>query len=206
METLLRPSESHKSPDTVPTGPERSDLNYIEIEVSHSEHIFKLYASSLLGKKQVLHECKVGLGSEHEFPTPVGVYFVTHIYDQDPWWIPPPNRDWAAGQSPSKKVYGGTMAPLLKKVAVRVKKQTPDPEDKISEQVKLDDYGYRFHGTNAPRSIGRNQSHGCVRMLPDDARKVADLIKDHVGIAERRESENGTYVILKSPVRLNLVK
>jgi L,D-transpeptidase catalytic domain len=208
METLLRPSESHKAVGNFPTGPEGGDIGYIEIEVGHSSHVFRLYASSLFGKKELLHECRVGLGNPHEFPTPVGVYFVTHIYDDDPWWIPPTNRDWAAGQSPSKKVYGGTMAPLLKKrpVKLKAKKQAPDPEDKISEQVQLNDDGYRFHGTNAPRSIGQNQSHGCVRMLPDDARKVADLIKEHVGIAEERTSENGKYVILKSPVRLNLVK
>jgi L,D-transpeptidase catalytic domain len=208
METLLRPSESHKAVGNFPTGPEGGDVGYIEIEVGHSSHVFRLYASSLFGKKELLHECRVGLGNPHEFPTPVGVYFVTHIYDDDPWWIPPTNRDWAAGQSPSKKVYGGTMAPLLKKrpVKMKAKKQAPDPEDKIAEQVQLNDDGYRFHGTNAPRSIGQNQSHGCVRMLPDDARKVANLIKEHVGVAERRESENGTYVVLKSPIRLNLVK
>jgi hypothetical protein len=208
METLLRPSEPHKSVGNFPTGPEGGDISYIEIEVGHSSHIFRLYASSLFGKKELLHECKVGLGNPREFPTPVGVYFVTHIFDDNPWWIPPTNRDWAAGQSPSKKVYGGTMAPLLKKRPLKTKamKQAPDAEDKIAEQVQLNDDGYRFHGTNAPRSIGQNQSHGCVRMLPDDARKVADLIKDKVGIADRRESENGTYVILKSPVRLNLVK
>ena len=208
METLLRPSETHKSVGTFPTGPEGGDLSYIEIEVSHSTYVFKLYASSLFGRKEKLHECRVGLGNPREFPTPVGVYFVTHIYDDNPWWIPPTNRDWAAGQSPSKKVYGGTMAPLLKKrpAKMKAKNQASDPEDKISEQVQLNDDGYRFHGTNAPRSIGHNQSHGCVRMLPDDARQVANLIKDHVGVAEERTSENGKYVILKSPVRLNLVK
>jgi len=185
----------------------RDNIRYLEIEVSHSQHHLKLYASSTAGKREVLHECGVGLGSS-EFPTPVGVYFVTHIYDEEPWWIPPPNRAWAAGQSPSKKVYGGTMAPLLKKrpVKTKAKKQAPEPDDKIAEQVKLDDYGYRFHGTDAPRSIGRNQSHGCVRMKPDDARQVASLIKEQVGIAEERNSQNGKYVILKSPVRLNLVK
>ena len=79
-------------------------------------------------------------------------------------------------------------------------------EDRIEGQVKLEDYGYRFHGTNAPRSIGRNQSHGCVRMLSDDAKKVAAIIEDKVGIAERKESENGSFAILNAPVRLNLIK
>lgn len=180
-------------------------LPYLEIEVSHSGHTFNLYSRSAPGKRETLYECKVGLGGPG-FPTPVGIYFVTHIYDDDPWWIPPKDRAWAAGDKPSRRVYGGTMAPLLKKRDVRSKKESTDPEDKVSGQVKLEDYGYRFHGTNSPRSIGHNQSHGCVRMLPADAKKVANLIKEHVGTADRKESENGSFVILKSPVRLNLVK
>jgi hypothetical protein len=97
------------------------------------------------------------------------------------------------------------MAPLLKKRPA-TRKKINDPEDLIEDLVKFDDYGYRFHGTNAPRSIGHNQSHGCVRMLSKDAKQVASIIKDVVGTADRRESENGTYVILNAPVRLNLVK
>ena len=98
------------------------------------------------------------------------------------------------------------MAPLLKKRDVKSKKDPMDTEDKVSGQVKMEDYGYRFHGTNAPRSIGHNQSHGCVRMLPQDAKKVATLIKEQIGTADRKGSENGSFVVLKSPVRLNLVK
>lgn len=188
---------------------ENSFWKRLEIEVSHSSHIFRLYAEKSDGKRETLYECRIGLGAP-EFPTPVGVYYVTHIYDQDPWWIPPPNRAWAAGDSPSQRVYGGTMAPLLKKKPVSVRKKDRDrdknQEDFVENSVKLEDYGYRFHGTNQPRSIGRNQSHGCVRMLSDDAKKVSSLIKDHVGALDRRESENGPYVVLKAPVKLNLVK
>jgi lipoprotein-anchoring transpeptidase ErfK/SrfK len=180
-------------------------FRHMEIEVSHSGHIFRLFGNLPSGQRQLLHECRVGLGGPG-FPTPVGVYYVTHIYDNDPWWIPPKDRAWAAGQSPSTKVYGGTMAPLLKKRPVRFKKQAPEPEDMIAGEVQLDDYGYRFHGTNQPRSIGHNQSHGCVRMIPDDAKKVASLIKQYVGEAEQKQSENGSFVVLKAPVRLNLVK
>lgn len=180
-------------------------FKYMEIEVSHSAHTFQLRGVLPSGQRQQLHECKVGLGGPG-FPTPVGIYYVTHIYDEDPWWIPPKDRAWAAGDSPSKRVYGGTMAPLLKKRPVRLKKQAPEPEDMIASEVQLDDYGYRFHGTNQPRSIGRNQSHGCVRMIPADAKKVATLIKQFVGEAERKESENGSFAVLRAPVRLNLVK
>jgi len=181
-------------------------IQRLEIQVSHSTHVFKLLAHRKGADIQTLYECKIGLGAP-EFPTPVGTYYVTHIYDQDPWWIPPPNRAWAAGDSPSKRVYGGTMAPLLKKrTPTTRKKDLSTSEDRIEGVVKLEDYGYRFHGTNAPRSIGRNQSHGCVRMISDDAKKVAGIIEDYVGIAERKESENGSYAILKAPVRLNLLK
>ncbi|MEI8181232.1 MAG: L,D-transpeptidase [Desulfomonile sp.] len=181
------------------------DSGYLEIEVSHSGHTFKLCAGLPQGGKQTLYECRVGLGGPG-FPTPVGTYYVTHIYDDDPWWIPPKDRAWAAGNKPSRRVYGGTMAPLLKKRDVKSKKDPMDTEDKVSGQVKMEDYGYRFHGTNAPRSIGHNQSHGCVRMLPQDAKKVATLIKEQIGTADRKGSENGSFVVLKSPVRLNLVK
>lgn len=203
------PDKSEDSQKLSPGQPGETDWppNFVEIEVSHSQHVFKLLAHHPNGTKELLHECRVGLGGPG-FPTPVGLYYVTHIYDDNPWWIPPRDRAWAAGDSPSKRVYGGTMAPLLKKRPVRVKKQAPTPamEDMIAGQVQLDDYGYRFHGTNQPRSIGRNQSHGCVRMLPDDAAKVAALIKEQVGIEQRKESENGSFAVLKAPVRLNLVK
>jgi len=204
METPL-PNDPDKSVSSIPTSP-GSKYRNMEIEVTHTDHTFKLFGVDASGKKDLLKECKVGLGNPREFPTPVGVYFVTHIYDKDPLWIPPPNRPWAWGQSPSDRVYGGTMAPLLKKRPLTSRKKGPIAEDYIADEVKLDDYGYRFHGTNAPRSIGHNQSHGCVRMLPKDAREAADLIKEYVGVTDRKESENGTFVVLRAPVRLNLVK
>lgn len=184
---------------------EENPTERLEIQVSHSTHIFKLLAHAKSTEPEVLYQCRIGLGAP-EFPTPVGVYYVTHIYDQNPWWIPPANRAWAAGDSPSKRVYGGTMAPLLKKRTVTSKKKDLISEDRVEGLVKLEDYGYRFHGTNAPRSIGRNQSHGCVRMLSDDAKKVAAIIENKVGVAQRKESENGTFAILSAPVRLNLIK
>jgi hypothetical protein len=205
LQTLLTPNASTKPDDSSSTGAEQ-EFSHLEIEVSHSRHEFKLLRESVSGQKEILHECQVGLGNPREFPTPVGVYYVTHIYDDHPWWIPPANRSWAWGQAPSRKVYGGIMAPLLKKRTLPTKKKAGDSEDFIAELVKLEDYGYRFHGTNAPRSIGRNESHGCVRMLPVDVQKVAALIKENVGTVARQESENGTYVILRAPVRLNLIK
>ena len=204
IQTRLGPAESPKTAESIP---EKAfgKYDHLEIWVSHSAHQFKLYGLPPKGDKEVLYETRVGLGSG-EFPTPVGVYYVTHIYDEDPWWIPPKDRAWAAGQSASRKVYGGTMAPLLKKRTVKSKNQSPQFYDLVDARVKVDDYGYRFHGTNQPRSIGRNQSHGCVRMVPTDARKVASLIKEYVGISSEKNDDNGKFIVLRNPVRLNLVK
>lgn len=205
MHSSLRPSDTMDEVGNLQATLADS-ANFMEIEVSHSDHMFKLIENAQ-GKRQILYQCKIGLGSS-EFPTPVGTYYVTHIYDDKPWWIPPKDRAWAAGDSPSQKVYGGTMAPLLKKRPMRNnKQQNPlELEDLIAGPVQLDDYGYRFHGTNAPRSIGRNQSHGCVRMISADAGQVAAIIKEKVGVADRREAENGPYALLNQAVRLNLIK
>jgi hypothetical protein len=186
--------------------------SHLSIVVSHSKHTLKLVAHSFFGNEQILYACRVGLGAR-DFPTPKGVYYVTHIYDEDPLWIPPKNRPWAWGQRPSSRVYGGTMAPLLKKRFVRSRRSRHSRrhkkrffDDYIAGKVQLNDYDYRFHGTNQPRSIGRNQSHGCVRMLPKDAKALANLIKEYVGTRMRDQSENGTFVVLNAPVRLTIVQ
>ena len=147
--TLYRPTPAQNAPQIQtklePTDPSKisggssekfsGKYDHLEIWVSHSAHEFKLFGLPSTGQREVLYETKVGLGSG-EFPTPVGVYYVTHIYDEDPWWIPPRDRAWAAGQSPSRKVYGGTMAPLLKKRPVKSKNQPPQSFDLIDAKSK----------------------------------------------------------------------
>jgi L,D-transpeptidase ErfK/SrfK len=171
--------------------------NALEIYVNHSS-----YDLIVAQGQHRLFNCKVGLGSP-EFPTPIGTYYITHIYDSDPFWIPNPSRPWAYGMKPSKKVYGGTMAPLLRKTKPRI---LIDGEDFIELECELKDHDYRFHGTQQPFSIGRNQSHGCVRMLPENAKAVADIIKQQVGVCEKGETMNGTFVVLCEPVRLIILK
>jgi hypothetical protein len=208
METRLEPSEPVKSDASLASGAGQPG-HYLEIEVSHPHLTLDVYLNTPDGqRRQLCNQKKVALGVRGEFPTPPGMYYVTHIYDDKPWWIPPKDRAWAAGDSPSQKVYGGTMAPLLKKRPAKQRKQvsTPYEEDLIAYEVQLNDDGYRFHGTNAKKSIGSYASHGCVRMLPEDAKEVADLIKAHVGTVGEGSTENGKFVILKAPVRLEIVK
>jgi lipoprotein-anchoring transpeptidase ErfK/SrfK len=82
-----------------------------------------------------------------EYPTPLGIYSIATM-QRDPWWIPPPNSDWARGKKPIPPGPGnplgtrwmGTTAPLV-----------------------------GIHGTPDAASIGYSASHGCIRMRVPDA-------------------------------------
>jgi lipoprotein-anchoring transpeptidase ErfK/SrfK len=39
--------------------------------------------------------------------------------------------------------------------------------------------GYAIHGTTEIRNLGRAVSHGCVRLSPDNARSLFDLVQSH---------------------------
>jgi lipoprotein-anchoring transpeptidase ErfK/SrfK len=46
-----------------------------------------------------------------------------------------------------------------------------------SRWIGLSQKGYGIHGTNAPKSIGHNVSHGCIRMLNRDVEKLFELVQ-----------------------------
>lgn len=39
--------------------------------------------------------------------------------------------------------------------------------------------GYAIHGTNETKRLGRQASHGCVRLHPKHAAELYDLVEDH---------------------------
>lgn len=45
-----------------------------------------------------------------------------------------------------------------------------------SRWIGLSKKGYGIHGTNAPRSIGKAASHGCIRMAKHDVEELFELI------------------------------
>ncbi|MEZ0226593.1 MAG: L,D-transpeptidase family protein, partial [Alphaproteobacteria bacterium] len=53
----------------------------------------------------------------------------------------------------------------------------PGPDNPLGKfAMDLGIEGIRIHGTNNPRSIGRQSSHGCIRMYPADIEKVFNLV------------------------------
>jgi L,D-transpeptidase ErfK/SrfK len=52
----------------------------------------------------------------------------------------------------------------------------PGPDNPMGDYaLYLGWRGYAIHGTNKPYSIGRRDSHGCIRMLPEDAEALFNL-------------------------------
>jgi hypothetical protein len=86
------------------------------------------------------------------FRTPRGHFEVTSI-EWNPWWIPP-DSPWAAKE----------------------KKTPPGPANPMG-RVKINFQPlYFLHGTPARQSIGSASSHGCIRMLNEDAIALARLV------------------------------
>lgn len=100
------------------------------------------------------------------------------------------------------------MMPLFRKSPIKGDGKVNEPVttlDSIAPSMNLADTGtYRVHGTDSPWSIGSSQSHGCVRLLNKDAKRLSDTLKMYVGTTTRDESPNGPYINLARTVRLVL--
>ena len=58
------------------------------------------------------------------------------------------------------------------------KKVLPGPENPLGNYaIYLALHGYLIHGTNAPWSIGKRVSSGCIRMLPGDIETLYHMVK-----------------------------
>ena len=89
-----------------------------------------------------------------QYPTPLGNYSIATM-QRNPWWIPPPDSEWAKDAKPIPPGPGnplgtrwmGTTAPLV-----------------------------GIHGTPDAASIGYSASHGCIRMRVPDAEALFNQV------------------------------
>lgn len=60
-----------------------------------------------------------------------------------------------------------------------------------SRWIGLDIEGFGIHGTNRPDSIGKNASHGCIRLRNSDVRDLFTRVRvgDHVSLVAERTDE-----------------
>jgi L,D-transpeptidase ErfK/SrfK len=102
------------------------------------------------------YDVAIGKGSK---PTPQGNYKIRKIV-WNPTWVPP-DQPWAKGKTAQP---AGAKANPMK--LVKIFFQEPD---------------YYIHGTGDLESLGAAASHGCLRMDPDDAYRVARYLMEHGG-------------------------
>ena len=127
-----------------------------DVVVSVSKALSALTVTDAAGK--VLMYAPVTTGSEHD-PLPIGEWKVNGItvnppfrYNPDLFWDADPSHDKA----------------LIK----------PGPNNPVGlVWIDLSKEHYGIHGTSEPSTVGRTQSHGCVRLTNWDAVKLAGLVK-----------------------------
>ncbi|MBT1074949.1 L,D-transpeptidase family protein [Geobacter grbiciae] len=108
----------------------------------------------------------VGTGSEGK-ETPLGVYRVTEKRANPAWHVPLSIRQ---------------ERPRLPAVV------PPGPDNPLgSHALRLTDDGLMIHGTNRPWGVGRNVSHGCIRLYPEDIPVLFRLVSPGTPVAIVRE-------------------
>lgn len=96
-----------------------------------------------------------------DWPTPLGEFAIA-AKEVDPTWDVP-----VSIQEEMERLG----KPVLQKVA-------PGPQNPLGERwMGLTAPGVGIHGTNQPTSVYRFTTHGCIRLHPDDAVRVFDLVQ-----------------------------
>lgn len=96
----------------------------------------------------------IAIGEPGRFATPTGDFSILEKVI-DPEWIAP---EWA-GLGENNVIPAG-------------------PDNPLGDRwIGLSSSGLGMHSTNNPSSIGSATSHGCMRMYPEVARQVFDLVK-----------------------------
>lgn len=100
----------------------------------------------------------VAVGTE-ENPTPTGEFSIRKVILNPSWH--PPDEKWARGKSA---------------------KDPWDPDNPM-KRVKMffQEPDYYIHGTGDKDSLGKAESHGCVRMHPEDVTDLAKIVMEHGG-------------------------
>lgn len=119
-----------------------------------SKQDMKLYVFDYEGNRIGYYPIACGKNSgnktaEGDQRTPEGVFKVSQVLDATEWRYGTPDGRMVKG------VYGPWFIRL----------ETPGY------------YGIGIHGTNAPGSISRRVSNGCVRMFNSDLRKLVDVVR-----------------------------
>lgn len=108
----------------------------------------------------------VGIGREG-WESPLGVWSIIERTPLPTWHAPESIREARAKE--------GVYIP---------KEVPPGPENPLGDYaMRLSNVTYLIHGTNDPAGVGRRSSAGCIRMYPEDIKKLFEMT--HKGTAVR---------------------
>ncbi|MFP5246867.1 MAG: L,D-transpeptidase [Thermoanaerobaculia bacterium] len=107
---------------------------------------------------EAIERFPVAVGKD-DYPTPVGNFRIRKVI-WNPAWKPPDSK-WARGKT--AKPPGHPKNPMK---VVKMFFKEPD---------------YYIHGTDQEDSLGRAESHGCIRMRENDVMRLGQLVMEHGG-------------------------
>lgn len=157
----------------------------LRLEADLSERKLRVYHGG-----ELVETYAIAVG-EPEHPTPTGEFTTSKVI-WNPAWVPPPKAEWA--KEKENQAPGDPDNPMK---AVKIFFQEPD---------------YYIHGTDATHTLGEAESHGCLRMAPADAERLAQRVQEHGGeprseawYAKVKQQKSDTYTItLPDPVSITI--
>jgi L,D-transpeptidase ErfK/SrfK len=112
----------------------------------------------------------VGIGTA-ERPTPMGRMYITRKKLRPTWYVP-------ASIAADHRKKGDPLPAMV----------PPGPLNPLGEHaLYLSKSGYLVHGTNKPASVGLRATNGCIRLYPEDIKRLYDttLVKTPVKIVNQ---------------------
>jgi L,D-transpeptidase ErfK/SrfK len=98
-----------------------------------------------------------------------------------PDWETPPGRYRVVGRraDPVWRVPVSIQAEMRARGEPVVTEVAAGPENPLGKYwIQLSLPGYGLHGTNAPASVGKHASHGCLRLLPEHVERLFHEVPD----------------------------
>lgn len=123
----------------------------LEVDVSERE-------LSVIRDGDVIETYPVAVGKQSN-PTPRGTFRIRKLIWNPSW--KPPDEKWARGKAPTPPGHPDNPMKLVK--------------------IFFSEPDYYIHGTADEDSLGRAESHGCIRMHESDAARVAQLVMHYGG-------------------------
>ena len=100
-------------------------------------------------------------------------------------WATPPGRYRVVGrrEDPVWRVPASIQAEMRARGEPLVSVVGPGPDNPLGKYwIQLSTPGYGLHGTNAPASVGKYASHGCLRLLPEHAERIFHDARDGMAV------------------------